>query len=303
MADWAASGHNGPRPEPVSSPISVLKGFGGVLGPTTLVTALAFYFGWERTDVLLRYFGVDSSLVTFSVQDYLLRGIDGVFTPLVLTFSVVLVGLALHTLVVSTLQRRRHLTILTWLAVVAMLGGAPLLAGGVSAAVQGPQIVVPYLAPPLSLGIGVASVSYGVYVFQVARHPGGSSELAPWLTYSLSFSAFTLIALSLFWATSAYAQAVGRGRAIVLANGLSAQPEAVVYSRDRLGISPTGPVTESTVGDQQAKYRYRYAGLRLLLKSGGKYFLLPADWQERGGTVIILSDTDDIRLGLMTSPQ
>jgi len=56
-------------------------------------------------------------------------------------------------------------------------------------------------------------------------------------------------------------------------------------------------------GDSETKYRYKYSGLRLLLKSGGKYFLLPADWKENGGTVIILADTDDIRIALMTVRQ
>ena len=284
-----------------ANPFNVLKGFGSVLGPTTLVTALAFYFGWERTNTLLGYFGVDSSLVAFSLQDYILRGIDGVFTPLVLIFSVVLAALALHTVVASALSGRHHLTVLSWLAVLAMIGGTPLLIEGLSTAVQQPLLTLPYLTPPLSLGIGVAAIGYGAYVIRVAK--SSHSEVTPWLGYALSFSAFTLIALSLFWATSVYAQTVGRGRAIALADGLSAQPEVLVYSRARLGIAASGPVTEAVTGDSETKYRYKYSGLRLLLKSGGKYFLLPADWKENGGTVIILADTDDIRIALMTVRQ
>ena len=42
-------------------------------------------------------------------------------------------------------------------------------------------------------------------------------------------------------------------------------------------------------------YRYRYSGLRLLIRSGGKYFLLPGNWTRDAGTVIVLGDRPDYR--------
>jgi hypothetical protein len=40
---------------------------------------------------------------------------------------------------------------------------------------------------------------------------------------------------------------------------------------------------------------YRYSGLRLLVRSGGKYFLLPKDWLHATGAAIVLRDTRELR--------
>jgi hypothetical protein len=69
------------------------------------------------------------------------------------------------------------------------------------------------------------------------------------------------------------------------------QPEAVVYSSQRLQI--TGPgITETRLYGIDAAFVFRYNGLRPLIHSGGHWFLLPAGWtHSNGATVIILPDT------------
>ena len=53
-----------------------------VIAPTTLITALFFYFGWAFTFERYRYFGVDQSVLSLSTKDYLLRSIIPAFEPL-----------------------------------------------------------------------------------------------------------------------------------------------------------------------------------------------------------------------------
>src|ERR1700733_8747141 len=42
---------------------------GAVVGQTTLIGALLYYFGWARTQAAMGYFGIDSSIARFSVND------------------------------------------------------------------------------------------------------------------------------------------------------------------------------------------------------------------------------------------
>jgi hypothetical protein len=104
-----------------------------------------------------------------------------------------------------------------------------------------------------------------------------------------------LIVLSLFWAASEYARGLGTGRAQEMAADLLHRSEVLVYSKERLHIEAPG-VFETTVGDADSAYRYRYTGLRLLLRSGGNYFLLPALWSHTDRSTVILPDMPSIRL-------
>ena len=64
------------------NPRRALELIGLVVAPTTLVTALAFYFGWVLTNSRASYFGIDASALGYSTQDYLLRSADALFVPL-----------------------------------------------------------------------------------------------------------------------------------------------------------------------------------------------------------------------------
>ena len=43
---------------------------GAVVAPTTLLTALLFYFGWSRAYWFYIYFGVNSTLLDLTTRDY-----------------------------------------------------------------------------------------------------------------------------------------------------------------------------------------------------------------------------------------
>jgi hypothetical protein len=104
----------------------------------------------------------------------------------------------------------------------------------------------------------------------------------------------TLVIVSLFWGTTLYAKARGRGLGIELENGLQQLPSVVLYSVSPLGLEK--PVTEEAVRGSEPRYRYRYDELRLLLRSSDTYFLLPEGWSHDDGAVIVLHDGPEIRL-------
>jgi hypothetical protein len=109
-----------------------------------------------------------------------------------------------------------------------------------------------------------------------------------------------LVTMSLFWAVADYAGAVGQQRAKALAASLPYQPGVVLHSPQRLHIDAPG-VVETELEGAESAYRYRYEGLRLLLHSNKKYFLLPADWTPQGGAVIVLPEGDAPRLDFVRS--
>ena len=53
----------------------------GIVAPATLLTALAYYFGWRRERAFAGYFGIDPSVLGFSTSDYILRSVDALFVP------------------------------------------------------------------------------------------------------------------------------------------------------------------------------------------------------------------------------
>ena len=76
---------------------------------------------------------------------------------------------------------------------------------------------------------------------------------------------------------------------------LARRPSAVVYSAKRLQLDSPG-VRETALQDPDAAYRFRYSGLKLVLRSNDKYFLLPAGWSGPDGSIIVLPDSEALRV-------
>ena len=54
-------------------------------------------------------------------------------------------------------------------------------------------------------------------------------------------------------------------------------------------------MTERRLDARDSEYRYRYSGLRLLVRSAGKYFAVPDGWTQSTGTAIVLADNPGLR--------
>ena len=102
-----------------------------------------------------------------------------------------------------------------------------------------------------------------------STHPSGDRAVAPragWLAVVEWAGVFVLVGLSMFWAANDYSAAVGRSRARQFVAELPIYPRAVVYSERSLNLHAPG-VREVRCQNQEAAYRFRYDGLKLVLQS------------------------------------
>jgi hypothetical protein len=293
-----------------SSPEAADRGLGPVidfairvLAPTTLLTAVLFYFGFVREQALFGYFGVDLGSVGFSTRDYLVRSAGTLFVPLAMVLIAGLAAVVAHLLLMLVLVR----VDCRWRRIVwgglCVIGVALLVIGVVGLrrrAVPLQGVLGGPLVAPVALGSGALIVEYAV-------HTAGATEAVPAPLSGILAGTRTLrqgltlalVLVAMFWATANVARQRGVDAARAIELSLPIQPQAVVYSRDRLQI--TGPgVSLSELDAPGAAFAFRYNGLRRLVHAGGRWFLLPVGWtRDNGATVILLPDTSDaIRVDL-----
>jgi hypothetical protein len=263
-----------------------------VVAPASLLTAILYYFGYVRELALFGYFGVDLGSLQFSTTDYLVRSVGTIFLPVGTTLACAALALLLHHLLILTLSRAdRKWRRASW-AVTGTAAMALLILG--VAGLEAPRDVdLPPVSPPVALGTGALLAEYTVYL--AAAYVSMPPQLADTLQATRPLRRILIAALllvSAFWATAVVAEQRGNAVAQAIEASLPVQPEAVVYSSQRLQI--TGPgITETRLSPTDAAFAFRYNGLRPLIHSGGHWFLLPAGWtHSNGATVIILPDTE-----------
>ncbi len=279
------------------SPRRALELVGLVVAPTTLVTALAFYFGWVLTNSRASYFGIDASALGYSTQDYLLRSADALFVPLGSVFALALGGVWLHAFAIGRLGGSGARARLVIAARAAVGVGGVLFALGAFAVFRPLSFSPHYLFASASPGIGIAVLAYGLHLLERAAAAQRGAARTPSAGPNVRATALTLVALlvvlSGFWTASRYADALGRGRAERLAATLQIRPQVTVFAPKRLALAAGGVVERRLAGG--GAYGYSYSGLRLLVRSGGKYFLLPDGWTRARGSAIVLADSPDYR--------
>ena len=260
---------------------------GLVIAPTALVTSLAYYFGWVLTDANASYFGIDASALGLSTQDYVLRSANALFVPLGSLLVIALAVVWLHAIALRGLADRDGRMRVRAAARVAIVVGAVLFVVGAVGALTAMHVVGSYLFRPASPGVGVGLLAWGLHLR--ARAGGAGAGHAPPAAIGL---VGMIIVLSTFWTFSAYAHQAGLARAHTLAASLGKRPLVTVYAPDRLHIRAAA---ERRLAGRFEAYHYRYTNLRLLLRSGGKYFLVPDGWTHAAGSAIVLDDSPRYR--------
>lgn len=281
------------RGSSLQSAMSVLT----ILGPpVTIATALMIYFGWARTQQQARFMGLDGSLFGYTAQDYVLRSINTLYIPLLVLAVLVLGWLAVHNRITGWLRRPALRPMLRTAGRGTLYIGLATAAGSVlTVTVDRPRAP---LAVPLALAGGIAVAAYGQWLLSAASPRRNARHgTAPWQRALKTLVVGGIIALALFWELSEYAGVVGRGSALQIARSVDSLPRATAFSTAPLGIEAPGVREERVDGGSAATgvtARYRTTGLRLLVRSGGRIFLLHDGWTPQQGTVIVLPDSDEV---------
>jgi hypothetical protein len=287
----------GPASTAWSRALSIVAAVGP---PVTVATALLIYFGWARADAQAQFMGLNASLFGYSTQDFVLISVSSLFLPLILLLLAGTLWRAVDAWLRRRGPQRQRLVI--------RLGTGALLAGVLIGVVTLILILVlpsrSTLFGPYILALGVLIAAWGARLRRMRQLPGVEAAEPPHAQAAPGPSirgrageaamVFALVTLLLFWGTANYAQALGRSIALSLEHSVEDLPHARVYSSTPLGIGAPG-VTEVQLGAAAAPL-YRYDGLRLLVLSGGRFFLLHDGWTSRSGTVVVLPDNSAIRL-------
>lgn len=281
---------------PITPIAERLRAIAGVVAPTTLIAALLYYYGYVTTNARFAYFGVDLSTLRLSTQDLAMRSVAALYVPVAVLLAASLAGYWLYSTASAALARGQHTKLLRrsgWLAIAA---GATLLVRAVVG------IVAPSIAEnefpgvtPLSLGLGALLVAYGRHlVVGTAADQNRSPqrrrlERVAWALVS------GIAVLSLFWLTNSFAGAYGRGQADADSRQLATRPSVILDTKERLYLRYAGVEETQLPAEQGQEFRYRYRGLRLLIESDARLFLIPERWRE-GGQVLVLPHDNGVRV-------
>jgi hypothetical protein len=141
--------------------------------------------------------------------------------------------------------------------------------------------------------------------------PPRAGETAAWLRspaavrigrYGLTCVGVIVVA-GAFWVANSFAAAYGRGRALDDAAGLRHRAEVVLYSRTPLTDVPATATLTTLSAEGKSPYRYRCSGLRILVESNGRLFLVPPVWQEGESRTLVVPYDENVRLALMPAPR
>ncbi|MFJ5986697.1 hypothetical protein [Lentzea sp. NPDC092896] len=283
------------RPAPArpkdEAPSKGLRVFGSLLAPTTVLTALLFYFGTRHATFFCQWFGVHYSVLGLSAPDYLIRSSDGMFVPLTVLAAAGLAALWGYRFLHSALTPR------TWRAltrravpVLVSLGLVLLVLGLVG-------LAVPTLLYPVP-GLPGVCVALGVILFPAAEHLHATRSgrrvagVVPVIQWTFTF---VLASIGLFWAVTDYSAAVGEARGYEYETKLGSMPKTVVFSAKDLGVRGPG-VTTTVCTAPDTAFKFRYDGLVMVLQSSSQSVLLPKGWNRRDGVAVVLPRTGDTRL-------
>ena len=254
-----------------------------IIPPTTLVTALGFWFGYSFTNARVHELGIDASVLELSTTDYLVRSADPVIAPAVIVLALLLGVLGLHALVDPLIQSRSGARVLRLGCFVSFIAGSL----GVLSGIRLMFVHLPglhYLVPPALLAGGAACAGYGFYLLRTMKRLSGpliDSFTIPLWEKGGYVIVVLLVIVGLFWGTTEYAEALGRGRAQDTERGLQSLTSVKVFSKQSLALAdPSLGVLETRITASNSAYLFQYTGLRLVLRSADRFFLFPEKWTE-----------------------
>ncbi|MEO3868516.1 hypothetical protein ABGB18_06770 [Nonomuraea sp. B12E4] len=277
--------------------IAQLTAYSGIIAPTSLITALLFYFGYLATRARFEYFGVYLDLVNLSTPDLLLFGSEALYVPVVIVGLAVLVSTGLRLAVQWLLADPGRDTVSGWVTLAVLLVSLLLLLRAViGLAPQVARTEYPGITA-LSLTLGALLLTYCETLWRTlaARRPQAAWTPPPATVRTARLALIALMVAGLFWTANSFSFLYGNGQALNDAQNLPERPPVILDTHDPIQIPPKG-VVHIALPDE--KFRHRYIGLRLLVESDKRLFLVPARWSRTTSRTIVIENSSDIRLQL-----
>lgn len=273
-----------------SAPSRALKVFSSILAPTTVLTALLFYFGTQHANAFCRWFGVHYSVLGLSVPDYLVRASDGMTVPVTAVAATGLATLWTYRLLETRLSPRLWRTLLHRAVPVLALAGIALVGLGLTGLLV-PSLLYRFPGLPglcIAVGFVLFPLADRLHQIRTGRRSSPAAAVVQW-TFT-----FVLVTVGAFWSVTDYSAAVGELRAYEYEVALPTMADTALFSSKDLGLRARGVRMTACVAD--ARYRFRYDGLVLVLQSNGTSLLLPREWNRSDGVAILLPNSADTRL-------
>jgi hypothetical protein len=260
-----------------------------IVGPTSLLTGILYYFGYVSTKAFYNYFGISLSALNFSASNYLVHSADTFFKPAATLLIVSIVLLIAHQLLRQALSRAGK----RWARGVALcLCSLAIVLAGVG--LLGLHGWLPGLTSPFSLAASGLLLEYSAWV--ASRYAVPQPRIDALINTGVNLRRGLIAALVLiatFWTVTDLAYRQGIANARLVEQVLPLESQAVVYSQNDLHLS--GPyVGVAVLSGKNTAYHFRYNGLRPLVYANNRWFLLPVGWTHNNGlTVIVLQDDPD----------
>jgi hypothetical protein len=299
-----------------------------IVAPVTVLGALLFYFGYVSSRSQYAYFGIDVDTIGLSTQDYIMRSPQPLLVPL-LVLTLVGVGfltlnIMVRRLITSAVGRTagdanmsnpganpaRHIKRICQMVQWSRLLGLAMLVIGVFL-----LFIYGYvrdwawyaLVTPLLIAFGVALTAYAssllnlrqklqrqqatATVREAGRPTPDQADGSMSARWTIGVLVYVIIGASIFWATATVAQWSGLGLAKYDAQHFDNLPSVILDTKERLFLRD-GPVIEETILPQSEgqTFHYRYRGLRLLIESQNRMFLVPDEWSSSDSTLIVALD-------------
>ncbi|WP_159837987.1 hypothetical protein [Nocardia sp. CY41] len=289
---------------------AVLQRWVGVLGavvaPTTIITALCYYFGYVYTRKKLAHFGVDCDALGFTTSDYVVGSVSVLYAPLLLLlvgwFAAVWVGAYAGRFIRSG-QRPR--LIRTTGRIVLALGAVCVVTGitGVMVPWMTPEwAVVSWVFAPITLGMGGLLVVVGYWVLSTSISDPSAPDPGPTTRVSRTV-AIAVSLLALFAVMNSFATRLGDDAARTAAHELWTKESVVsVVTDERLDV-PRNMIAETLVEAQPHQPpRFRYQCFRAIVARGDLWVLVPAKWsRDNGFAVIVPADSSVLSVSRSSS--
>jgi hypothetical protein len=256
------------------------------VGNVGVLTALLVYFGWVRSEVQSAQLGIDESLLGMGTQEYVLRSVRAVLVLLIVMAVFGMLWVALDRWL-STRLRRHGPKDPVYLWFTRLLPAAVVVLPLLGWLARRTWPAAALIGTPMLAAAGLLLM---LYAFHLRAALPDAVPLSAGTESILRVSTAALVAVALFWAATNYATVEGTQLARGLESRVGSLPGVVIHSVDPLHLDAPGVETEQLGGD--SGYRFRYSGLRLLERSGGRFFLITDEWTTEYGVVLVLNDDD-----------